>query len=194
MKLKAVIWRPDRTNDVVVVKKKNIAGKTFRHNDVTYFVNPDRFQVTWTYGPLRMWKKYYSTFYYKQGVPHPVPVPDFQSVEEIVMDENGNPVMNGNGRPKTVQVFPKMVNVGIDGDELAQLFNPWFYRTIAPSDPTLKDQLQFYLLIGLACGVGYLLWKIHNLDVPSADEIRAIVNGAQAARSGGSVTVPSPEF
>lgn len=162
MKVKAVIMRPDRTNDVVRVKKKNIEGKTFRHDNCTYFLHADRFMVTWT---GRFVKKYYSTYYYIKGHANPLPVPDFQIVEEPLKDENGQLIMNGDGKPKVKQTFPKVIDNGIASEELAAIFNPWFYRIIASMQKDAMSQIQFYLVIATLCAVGYVIFKLHNLSV-----------------------------
>lgn len=178
MKVKAVIMRPDRTNDVVRVKKKDIEGKTFRYNNVTYFLHADRFQVTWDGRSITrgFTRRYYTTYYYTEGVSQPLPVPNFLKVEETVLDAHGNPVMNGNGKPKTVQVFPKEMNNGVSGEELAAIFNPWFYRIIASQTKTVWEQLQFWITVGTGIGVIYLVWKLSTLNVDSIDGLTELVN------------------
>lgn len=144
MKVKAIIMRADRTNDVIVVPKKKIEGKTFRHKNVTYFLHPDRFQVTWKWAWGRKW--YYSTYYYTEGISNPLPVPDFKKV------------VNPDG---TIS-FPKVMDNGIAGEELAAIFNPWFYRIIAAQAKNTWEQVQFYISIGTLLGVAYLLWQQIN--------------------------------
>lgn len=161
MKVKAVIMRPDRTNDVVVVKKKNIEGKTFRHDKVTYFLHPDRFQVTWI---RRAWffKSYYSTYYYTKGVTNPLPVPDFQMVEDPLVT-----LAMADG--KTVMArFPKVLNQGVEGEELAAIFNPWFYRTIAQQKDDWWKELSFWINLGTLLGIVILLWQAFNGDPSTA--------------------------
>lgn len=167
MKVKAVIMREDRTNDVEIVKKKTIEGKTFRKDDCTYFLHPDRFQVTWQRGPwFKLWRRqYYSTYYYVRGQSQALPVPNFQKVEEAVLDAEGKPVLGDDGKPKTTQTFPKMLNNGIEGEELAAIFNPWFYRIIASQTKSAWEQIQFYLQIGIAVGLIYVIFRLHNLSV-----------------------------
>lgn len=159
MKIKAIIFREDRTNDVIVLKKKQMSGNTFRHEDRVYFLDADRCQTTWTKW-LGLVKKYFSTYYYTYGVPYPLDVPKFGRIERVKLDAEGKPVYGENGKPEVITVFPKTVDQGVSNEELAALFNPWFYRTIAPPLNQLKADIQFYLVIGIALGVGYIAWQI----------------------------------
>lgn len=174
MKVKAVIWRTDRTNDVVVVKKKDIQGKAFRHGNYTYFLDSDRFMVTWI---RKMgFRKYYSTYYYAEGISYPVPVPDFQATEVAARDEKGEPILDKDGKPVLIKVFPEMVKGGIESEELASIFNPWFYRIIASLQKDAMSQIQFYLVIGILCAVGYIIFKLHNLSVDDISGLRELYN------------------
>ena len=177
MKVKAVIFRPDHTNDVVIPKRRNIEGKTFRHDNSTYFLHPDRAQITWTYRIIgRFWKRYFATYYYKMGVAQPLPVPDFKIVDEPemvlvkVLGKDGKerlqykPVLDAHGKPKISRSFPEMVDLGVSGEELAAIFNPWFYRVIANQGPDTLAKIQFYLIIGIAILSAFLTWKVMGLD------------------------------
>lgn len=181
MKVKAVIMRPDRTNDVVVPKKKSIEGKTFRHDGVTYFLHADRFQVTWQRG--KMWqKKYFSTYYYVQGISQPLPVPDFQMVEEPQTNGKIDPTtklpaveFGPDGKPIMIQKFPKVIDAGIKGEELAAIFNPWFYRIIASQTKSAWEQVQMYLTIGIALALLYVIFKLHTLNVDSIEGLHELL-------------------
>lgn len=174
MKVKAVIMRPDRTNDVVVVKKRRIEGKTFRHNGTTYFLHPDRFQVTWTKKLFGAIKFYYSTFYYKAGLSNPLPVPNFTQLVKNVerVDETQEIVIGENGSQTTKQVritgnvgeFKDVIDMGVTGEELAAIFNPWFYRIIAPVNK-LREEITFYMLIGLCLAVAYVIYMLHSGNI-----------------------------
>lgn len=81
MKVKAVIMRPDRTNDIVVVPKHKIEGRDlFRYEKNIYRLHADRFQVTWIRRPPFYSRKYYATYYYIKGVTNPLPVPYFSEL------------------------------------------------------------------------------------------------------------------
>jgi hypothetical protein len=191
MKVKAVIMRPDRTNDVVIVKKKNIQGKTFKHGDTTYFLHPDRFQVTWVRAMGGMgWRKYFATYYYVSGMANALPVPNFQMVNEPVLDEAGKPQFDAEtGKPKTKQIFPKIIDNGIQGEELAAIFNPWFYRIIASVGKDAWAQIQFYMIVGALLLSAYNAWTLSQ--APSLEEIQEAIAAAHnsgvppAAPSGG---------
>lgn len=175
MKVKAVIMRPDRTNDVVVMRPRHLKGKTFRHNNCMYFLHPDRFQIT----QIRRagFKVYHITYYFIQGVSNPLPVPDFgmmikkqekvlvrpvgENGTETVLQIEGEPVPEGE---YNVADFKDAVNLGVPAEELASLFNPWFYRVIAPVELTWQEKLRFLLDVGTALGVGYCIYLLSKLS------------------------------
>lgn len=161
IKAKAIIWKPNRTNQVVILKKKQLEGKTFRVGDCQYFVDPDRFMLTegWRFGK----KRNYTTFYYREGVSSPVPVPNLEGWEEPIRDEKGNVRFGTDGKPVMTKVFPKVINQGVSAEELAAIFNPWFYRIIANPASQIRQDIQFWLVIGIAFGVGYLVWQMQDL-------------------------------
>src|SRR5688500_5801860 len=103
MKTKAVIWRKDRTNDVVVLKPKQIDANIFKYNNCAYLIDPECVQITWDrkYG----WKRYYATLYYVEGVAKPAPVPHFNGAETLGPDG------------KKTRTFPKVVNLGVPSAE-----------------------------------------------------------------------------
>jgi len=192
MKVKAVIMRDDKTNDVVVVKKKQISGDSFRHDDSVYFLMHDRCQITWQRGsPFKLFRReYYSTYYYTRGVSSPLPVPNFDAVEEAKRDADGQIILGEDGKPVMTKVFPKVIDNGIPSEELAAIFNPWFYRIIASnqSDETKKN-IQFMLVVGIALGVAYLAWQIHDLPKAVADQV---VQHLQTATTTSTSAAPGP--
>lgn len=141
MKVKAVIWRKDRTNDVVILGRKNreLSDITFEREKTVYVLDADRFQVTWDRPRkyLGLKRAYYSTFYYKQGQSKPVPIQQ----------------LGDNGKIPSMTVSP---------EELRALFTPWFYRTIAPVKPKLADQLQFYGVIGCLLLLVYIVYMLSS--------------------------------
>lgn len=173
MKVKAVIMRKDKTNDVVIVKKKQISGDTFRHEDYVYFIQPDRSQITWGKAFFGLGKKYFATYYYTRGVAQPWPVPDFHVVEEPVRNEKGDVIYGEDGKPLMKQVFPKMIDQGVSSEELAAIFNPWFYRIIANPVNQVKADIQFWLTVAIACGVAYLCWQINQMPGNLQDALTA---------------------
>lgn len=178
MKVKAVIMKPDRTNDIVILKTKQIEAKTFRHDGVTYFLDPDRFMVTWV--GRGFGKRYYSTFYYTYGHSQPLPVPDFDPIlrsgkkDEITKMESK---LKEDGKtPEEIkmevdkyiksnpQTFSGIVDNGIPGPELAAIFNPWFYRIIAQQLNDAMKNWQMILLLALCAAMVYLIWQFANFE------------------------------
>lgn len=171
MKVKAVIMRPDRTNDVVVLKKKHIEGKMFRHDNCIYFLDPDRFQITWV--KRFPFKFYHITYYYTRGVSTPLPCPDFklfiEKVRKSNVDTRTGKLADENTPKEFIQEiteadFHTTVNRGVSAEELASLFNPWFYRIIAAMQKDLWEQIQFYIIVGLAFANIYLIYLVNKLQ------------------------------
>lgn len=175
MKIKAVIMGADRTNTVVKIKPKKLEAKTFRHAGDTYMVDPDRVMITWERRGVIGPKKYFATYYYMRGVPRPLPVPFFEH------------------KPKKGDQyeFPRIVNNGIPSDELAAIFNPWFYRTIGPIDTAWYKDLGFWVTVGVGIGVFYLIYTVASMQGQveeirqTLESVRIAAQAAQAA-SGGS--------
>jgi len=168
MKIKAVLMGPDRTNEVVKIKPKRLKSKTFRHAESTYLVDPDRMMVTWErrffVGP----KKYFATYYYMRDVPRPLPVPFFS-----------RKAGTGDGSE-----FPKIVNNGIPADELAAIFNPWFYRTIGPIDTQWYKNIVFWVTLGIGIGTMYLIYMVVSMQ-GELEALRMMLEATrEAVRSG----------
>jgi len=134
MKVKAVVMCLDHQNSVKVLKKKEREAQTFRFKDEVYKLDSDFFQIT-NQKVAWFWKKHYITFYYRQGSPSPLPVPD----------------------------FPEYANLGVSSEELGAIFNPWFYRTIGHRESSRSERLQFYATVAAALGVGYLIYLISGM-------------------------------
>lgn len=190
MKLKAIIFREDRTNDVVVPKKKEVEGKSFRHDNSTYFINPDHVQITWNRTWLGLKKNYFATSYYIRGIANPLPVPDFKKVEMQVF-EDGNPVFDKDGKPVVQQVFPKLVDLGVPGEELAAIFNPWFYRVIGNLKASLFERIQFLMIIGCLILLLFIAYTVNVNSPPTAEEIAAAIRAAEQAAQ--QATTPPPQ-
>lgn len=161
MDVRAVIFRPDRTNDVILIRRKHLKGKSFRHNGNMYFLHSDRFQVTEERLARRLWHlKYYATYYYIQGISNPVPVPDFQGYSvpprpgDIPTDisEEERKLMKFGG-------FKNVVDLGVPAEELAAIFNPWFYKTIANQEISQTEKIALGLLLLIVFGVGFLIFN-----------------------------------
>lgn len=162
MKVKAVIWKKDRTNAVIVLRKKKLeAGKIFRHGDHIYQIDSDRVMITYK-KILFLFKYHYLTFYYTEGVSKPLPAPDFQDLKD----------------GETLRI----IDNGVGGEELAAIFNPWFYRTIAPTVKPLYEKL---LLIAAIVGAGAGIYAAYQVSqLPSAEELAAMLQAAQNATNG----------
>lgn len=153
MKAKAIIMKPNRTNAYYIIPKKKLEGKVFTFDKNTYFIDPNCFQVTrgWKWG----WKWHYATFYYKEGLATPLPVPDFgmmlDAVKETKLDD---------GTIVKTAKFKNVVNLGVSASELAAIFTPWFYRTIAQQTKTAYEQLMFYGVLFAAAAAGYVAYML----------------------------------
>lgn len=188
MQVKAVIMRPDRTNDIVIVKKKNIAGKTFRFDNTTYFVHPDRFMVTWdrpwfvfvVLPVFGLFRRYFTTYYYRQGMSTPIPVPFFDEITDKVSKHDYEITTGKNGDTKTETIstadYKRIVDNGVSGEELAAIFNPWFYRTIAPQVKDLWDYLTQIITFATAAGLVYVIYILMTGNYHEANVI--VGNGA----------------
>lgn len=148
MKLRAVIFRPQHTNDIFTIKKKLMVNEThFRRGNCQYELNDDNFQVTTDQPWWRLWtfKRYFTTYYYAQGKPKPLPVPLFE--------ELGAPEASGLDL--------------VDGEALANMFEAWLWRTIAAPVRSVLDNMQFYISMATLAGVAYLVWtQLHPGTAP----------------------------
>lgn len=152
LKVKAVIVRPDRVNDVIVLRKKHIKDGVFKHGQTPYIIDPNRMMVT-DRRVLRFWKIYYRTYYYKQGMTKPLPFPD----------------------------FPDILDNGVTPGELEAIFNPWFYRTIASHGMDKLMKLMFFLNVATLLGLIWVGYQVANLEMPDLSTIPGIGNATAGA-------------
>lgn len=140
MKTRIVIMKPEHKNDIFILKKKMLEGKKFNRNNCAYLINDDHFQITTDAPWWRLWmfKRYFTTYYYAEGQTNPLPVPAFKALYA--------------GQHEAFKGL-------VDGEELAALFNPWFYRTIAAPVKDLFTQLSFYMSLGTLLMVAYIAWE-----------------------------------
>lgn len=160
MKVKAVIFRPDRTVSVNVIKAKKLRGQVFHLNGNTYFLNPNRMMVT----TARPWanlkfKEHYSTFYYIEGSSNPLALPDFKPlVGKVEMVQ----IPDGDG--KTVEIklttLKERVDEGIKAAEFNAIFDPWFYKTISAHEMSIWEQIQLLVTFGIAIGVVFIIYLL----------------------------------
>lgn len=161
MKIKAIILKPNRENDVRIVNPKKLdGGKTFVHGGCVYFVEPDHVRIT---SVRRLFLRFsYLTYYYKQGIANPIPFSELEygeSVEELVDFATKKGVIKV--KMKTGK-FREIVNLGVPADELRAIFTPWFYNIVAAKNRSLGEQIIFLLLVGIAGGIAYLIYRFHN--------------------------------
>jgi hypothetical protein len=163
MKTRIVIMKPEHKNDIFVLKKKMLEGKKFQRNNVAYLINDDHFQITTDAPWWRLWmfKRYFTTYYYAEGQTNPLPVPSFKSLYA--------------GQHEAYKGL-------VDGEELAALFNPWFYRTIAAPVRDLFSQIMFYINIATLLIVVYLAWNAWQGDGSAAADA---ASGTSTAGNGG---------
>jgi hypothetical protein len=139
MRTKAIIMRPDRTNDVVRLTSKKIKDGRFSHRQHSYIVDANRFQLT-TEPFLLFFNRTYSTFYFREGFVKPLPVPHFEGEDGVPEDL-----------------------LHMTAGELEALFTEWFYRTIAPSQLSKWERVQLLLTAGTAAGLVYLIYLVSDL-------------------------------
>lgn len=135
LKIRAVIMRPEHTNDVFIIKPKMMVNdKMFKRGNANYMLNDDHFQITWDKPWFMLWlfKRFFTTYYYTLNKPQPLPVPNFEA-------NTANPDL-------------------VDGEQLAAIFEPWMWRVIAGPIRDTWDQMVFYIQVATAVGVAYLVW------------------------------------
>lgn len=168
MKIKAVIARPDRTNDVVVMKPKDVNNGIFRHRKHLYMVDPECVQITmeqkFPFGP----KSHFSTYYYKEGVANPLPFPHFGGGKPTEAPEEFE------GEVLRVAKYPKVVDQGVSSEELAAIFNPWLYQIIGKVEDPWYLQMQFWLLIGVVLACVYIAFQVTQIG-SGVDELAEMV-------------------
>lgn len=169
MKVKAIIWREDHTNDVVVLKKKQIEGRIFRYDNTMYYLNPNAPQITWSRPNkyLGLAREYFATFYFMRGTSTPFPVAELMQnmvrtgKGEVagVVDEEETKALRKKTGTKSV-VYKNIVDMGVPAEELAAIFNPWFYRQLAAKAKDAWEMIQFYCSIGAVLGAVYLIYML----------------------------------
>lgn len=140
MRTKAIVWMKDGTNGYHVPRK--VVDNHFRYRDCEYFVT-DESQITEYRGwrSLWLWTIYYNTLYYFQGSPKPLPIRQIRRS----LDEGA--------------AAPGFVDLGVSGEELAAVFEPYFYREIGGAKDGLMITISFWVLVATACGVGWLILR-----------------------------------
>jgi len=146
-KVKAVILRPDRFNDTIILKSgaNEFDGKTFTHSTHQYFVDERSFQLT---NGRDRWggKEVYVTYYYKMGVPKPLPLADLDKIKTI----------------------------GISSSELRALFTPWLYRQITPQEDTFWVKIVRIATFAAPVLLVYVIYMLSRLQTQLMDFIKAI--------------------
>lgn len=153
MKLKIVIVRRDHQNDARVIRGKQRDGQRIVISESEhYLIDDENFQITET----GRWPfvRQYVTYYFREGEPKPIPI-------------------------HTAEIPEEMRETRPDAAELASIFNPWFYRTIAPQKPSLRDQWGFILQVSSVLIGVYTVYLLTGLPDNVAD---AILAAEQAAR------------
>lgn len=166
MRVKAVIFRPDRRLRVVRMREGALDNDLFRHDNNMYRIDPDRMIVT-TEWKMFVFKWHYSTYYFIQGITNPIPAPDFKCVirslqKKKLLDQDGNPVKDKDGKDIEVTEadYKDVVNLGVSAPAMSSIFNPWFYRTIGAIAKDKFLQFVFFITLANACGTAFLIWKM----------------------------------
>ncbi len=154
MKVKAVIFYPDRMNRSVKVKSKMKTGETFAHDGKQYSIDSDNFVIT---GKRFLGIKInYITFYYRYDNPKPLPAP----------------------------LFPDIKTIGISPEELNKIFSPVFYNLIASGTKNKKVDMLVYMMLGVILGIIYIGFTLHNMPHDIALQIQeALKQQAQKVAS-----------
>lgn len=172
---KAVIVKPDRTTDVFYINKKKrlgsnafYLGKNKDKIEEIYIIDPSHTVITTT---KRLGIPFnYQTCYYKKGVPVAVPIDVTQPITSDVEleqlwskpeEEGGKPVgyvINAN-HPIPMPEFNNMEEYDhITSEELAQLFNPQFYKMIARANTDKKSEQMWIMQIVTLGGIGFIIY------------------------------------
>lgn len=174
---KAVIVNPDRTSTVKIINKKKrlgsnafYLGKNKSQIEEVYIINPNHTIITTT---KRLGIPFnYQTCYYKKNVPVATPIDSMdggQAVEELHLLKNDKGRIIGKeimvSHPISMPQFDNLEKWdGISAEELAQLFNPQFYKMIARANVDKKSDQMWMMQIATLGGVGFILYyMIQNL-------------------------------
>lgn len=152
-KVKAVIMRPDHTVQVRVIKEKQRTDRTFKVGNHQYLMDDSHFMITTD--RKRGYKRYFSTYYYREGTAMPLPVPD----------------------------MPNVVDNGLTSDELGAIFNPWFLRVISQMGASKIEKMMMILLVAVACGLLYIGWTVHG-TAADIEEIKNLMRGVYGVGTG----------
>lgn len=180
MKTVAVIMREDRENDVVTLKRKHLNGNSFIHGGHVYFIEPDRFQITPRRHFFGLFRSDQKNFYYIRKLARPLPVPLFETEtaneEAVRVDKNGKPVKGSKNGHVTV---PKIVNLGVAAEELAALFNPFFFRIISQMEKPWYKELHFWISCAALGAMAYGIYLITGM----MDDLETLKASLQATRA-----------
>src|SRR3546814_1370519 len=96
-----------------------------------------------------------SDLYFIQGTVNPVPVP---LMAEFVEEDDPEPVPEGvEGRKVR---FKNAVNLGVSAEELAAIFDPFFYKVISNQGATNAEKIALGLLVVILLGVVWLGYQL----------------------------------
>ncbi len=158
--------KPDHQNEIFILNKKKhqVNGKQFTYDQRAYTIDDDHFQLSTGRKWYKLWiqKEYYATYYYACGAVNPLPVPAFKDV---------------------------ITKSGVEGEELAALFNPWFYRTIAAPTRNAWEQIQFYMSLATLLGVAFLIYKLVMSPHDPAGAAEATTTAVDTTTTEGSGTL-----
>lgn len=192
-KFKAVIINPDRTTDVKIISKKRklgpnafYLGKNKNQINEVYIINPEHTIITTT---KRLGIPFnYQTCYYKKNVPVPVPI---NKMDGGKTKEQMKEVVNTKGQRVGIEVMvnhplpaPKFEGIGLEYDgiaseELAQLFNPQFYKMIAKANHDKKSDQLWMMQIGTLAGIGFIIYyMMQSLPKSILKAIEAYLGGS----------------
>ena len=147
MKVKAVIFKKNRTLGIHILTNKEVNFNRINVKDKEYLItNKDNFIITnkW-YGPI---KRSYITYYFKEDSVQPLDIPNFSEVPQSP----------------------------ISPEELAELFNPAFYRMVRGREKNLKQDMMMILLYVAAIGGGYAAYRSHQIWGLIKPQAGAIIN------------------
>ncbi len=169
-RFKVAIVNDAREMNVYYITKKlrighNIFKPTSKSHEL-YLIDP-KYSITTTTKRLGIPFRY-TTFYYKRNVPKPVDMPGLHggTAQGIIQqDETGQQLADDNGnaivsisRPIEMPSFDNWEYNSISSEELDKLLDPNFVSMVAKANKKQNEQLMFYLQIGCALGIAFIVY------------------------------------
>lgn len=167
-RFKAAIVNDAREMNVYYINRKLRIGnnlfKPSKKSKELYLIDP-KYSITTTTKRLGIPFRY-TTFYFRRNVPKPLPFNELHGGEalgEIIetKEENGKKITTYEAKitnPMQIPTFDNWDYNSISSEELDKLLDPNFVSMVARANKKQNEQLQFYIQIGSACGIAFLIY------------------------------------